>query len=504
MLPSISSPENSPTDNVAAPVLANSAIPSVKTLNGTESGEITQLNADQVAAPSSDAALPTAAPTSAAVSAPVAKLAKPVDFINLYDILKLPAQSAPTDLRKRITEMYLEAQKNQDHRNHEKKVYYQQLYEVYLPQARHLLLDVKRRTEYDGYLEAFREDQVRTAEVEEVLAAQKDATVLQNPVAPQVVTKAIEELMTPEKLAAYRADLWEQWEEGLQRSKGELAQLNFEPTELQQRAVARQGYMERVMIEVIEENRKMEERRERERLAEQERRDAEQARAREEEFQRRRDQNFDSHVSDLSEMARLYSSIGAGALAFLTCLSLIYTLNVCFYQLNALNLLNSIGFAVGIAFSGVIAWKGAADGIARVEKRVVARRDVKREATDIAQRVLTERHAQESNSRSRQMQHARNAVEELQTEVNTQIRLLHSQAVDAAKTELASRARVFAIGCAVLIGGSILMYLLDSILSGAKNASARPLAASVIWVLSVATSSAIVYFGLKSAMQKSG
>jgi hypothetical protein len=74
------------------------------------------------------------------------------NFIDLYELLHLSPETDSDTLRKHINKVYLEAQQNLDHRNAHKRLHFQQLFEIYLPQARHLLLDPARRAEYDRYL----------------------------------------------------------------------------------------------------------------------------------------------------------------------------------------------------------------------------------------------------------------------------------------------------------------------------------------------------------------
>ena len=76
------------------------------------------------------------------------------DFVDLYALLKAEPD-APTDqLRARISALYLEAQRNLDHHNFRKRFYYQQLFEVHLPQAYESLLEPSRRAHYDACLAA--------------------------------------------------------------------------------------------------------------------------------------------------------------------------------------------------------------------------------------------------------------------------------------------------------------------------------------------------------------
>jgi hypothetical protein len=75
-------------------------------------------------------------------------------FVDLYDLLDMSPNSDVAAIRKRITSLYIEAQNNLEHRNFRKRFYYQELFETYLPQAHHLLLNEARRATYDGQLQA--------------------------------------------------------------------------------------------------------------------------------------------------------------------------------------------------------------------------------------------------------------------------------------------------------------------------------------------------------------
>jgi hypothetical protein len=77
------------------------------------------------------------------------------EFVDLYKMLDIAPGASEAELRERVNKLYLEAQRNIDHHNFRKRFYYQQLYEVHLPQAHQLLLDATRRTEYDRFLDAF-------------------------------------------------------------------------------------------------------------------------------------------------------------------------------------------------------------------------------------------------------------------------------------------------------------------------------------------------------------
>lgn len=77
------------------------------------------------------------------------------EFVDLYKILEIPQSTSETEVRERVNKLYLEAQRNLDHHNFRKRFYYQQLYEVHLPQAHQLLLNAPQRAEYDRYLDCF-------------------------------------------------------------------------------------------------------------------------------------------------------------------------------------------------------------------------------------------------------------------------------------------------------------------------------------------------------------
>ncbi|RYZ65448.1 MAG: hypothetical protein EOP09_14275, partial [Proteobacteria bacterium] len=78
------------------------------------------------------------------------------EFVDLYEILDLPIDTDRNTVRKRITELYTEAQRNLDHRNFQTRVKYQELHEILLPQARYILLDEGRRDQYDALVRSTR------------------------------------------------------------------------------------------------------------------------------------------------------------------------------------------------------------------------------------------------------------------------------------------------------------------------------------------------------------
>ncbi|HVF10826.1 MAG TPA: hypothetical protein VNA16_08490 [Abditibacteriaceae bacterium] len=154
------------------------------------------------------------------------------EFVDLYEVLGLPVDADADKLRKRINELYLDAQRNLDHRNVQKRLRFQQFYELYLPQARHLLLDPARRAEYDQYLQAYRAHQATggagpvakapasekgepapsPGDSQEDLTASAQTTVS----AQEVVRRAEDE--DPEKLAAEREQLWSKWKGSLEQA----------------------------------------------------------------------------------------------------------------------------------------------------------------------------------------------------------------------------------------------------------------------------------------------
>jgi curved DNA-binding protein CbpA len=125
-------------------------------------------------------------------------------------------------LRKHINQTYLEAQQNLDHRNAHKRLQFQQLFEIYLPQARHLLLDPVRRAEYDRYLRAYRSgSSVEPAPADAPqprVPRTASETSSQSP-ADHTSLTAIEQQVDAEKLAAEREELWAKWKNGLEHSQ---------------------------------------------------------------------------------------------------------------------------------------------------------------------------------------------------------------------------------------------------------------------------------------------
>ena len=78
------------------------------------------------------------------------------EFVDFYEVLNLPLEAERKQISKRMNEVYLEAQRNLDHRNFQTRVKHQEMFELILPRARYILLDEGRRGEYDQVVKAFR------------------------------------------------------------------------------------------------------------------------------------------------------------------------------------------------------------------------------------------------------------------------------------------------------------------------------------------------------------
>jgi curved DNA-binding protein CbpA len=123
-----------------------------------------------------------------------------------------------------MNELYLEAQQNLDHRNVKKRLQYQQMYELYLPQARHLLLDPARRAEYDRYLQAYHSGHLPPpAPVPEEDEGETSTDVSTGTSSSDVAftfddaeLAEAQEPVDPEKQAEEREHLWARWKTGLE------------------------------------------------------------------------------------------------------------------------------------------------------------------------------------------------------------------------------------------------------------------------------------------------
>ena len=72
-------------------------------------------------------------------------------FVDFYALLGEPENASTSRLRGRMAELYAEAQSNRDHRNAATRRRYLDLLET-LPKCRAILLDTKRRAQYDDYI----------------------------------------------------------------------------------------------------------------------------------------------------------------------------------------------------------------------------------------------------------------------------------------------------------------------------------------------------------------
>ena len=137
------------------------------------------------------------------------------EFVDLYDVMDLPVDSDAETIRQRLNTLYLEAQQNLDHRNVKKRLQYQQMYEIYLPQGRHLLLHPARRAEYDRYLTAYRTGNKVAPSSTSSDAGENGMGELSKTEEPPIPGMAAVEV-DPEVLAAEREDMWAKWKTGLE------------------------------------------------------------------------------------------------------------------------------------------------------------------------------------------------------------------------------------------------------------------------------------------------
>ena len=148
------------------------------------------------------------------------------EFVDFYEVLTLPLDADRSTIRKRINEMYVEAQRNLDHRNFATRVKYQELFEIKLPQARYILLDEGRRDDYDRLVTSAR----ASGAVPTARAAPKSAPAVatelgqnsasaaagaaQIGAAPSI--DALPKNLDPAAAAREREELWNKWKTGLQ------------------------------------------------------------------------------------------------------------------------------------------------------------------------------------------------------------------------------------------------------------------------------------------------
>lgn len=133
------------------------------------------------------------------------------EFVDLYAVLGVEPDADAAAIRKRASMLYLEAQNNLDHRNPTKRLQWQQLYEVYLPQARHLLLDATRRAEYNRYLAAYRSGKPLDQVAPEPVVVESGGLEAAN----EGALEAVEPDIDPEVLAAQREEVWGKWKSSL-------------------------------------------------------------------------------------------------------------------------------------------------------------------------------------------------------------------------------------------------------------------------------------------------
>ncbi len=151
------------------------------------------------------------------------------EFVDFYEILELPLEAERSEVRKRISELYIEAQKNLDHRNFNTRVRYQQLFEITLPQARYILLDAGRRDDYDRLVAASRAPagsapvaapaaKVEAAQTTELGQESNSFKLAPTDIAGEspTIDALPEETPDPEKIAREREELWNKWKSGLQ------------------------------------------------------------------------------------------------------------------------------------------------------------------------------------------------------------------------------------------------------------------------------------------------
>ncbi|PQV63240.1 hypothetical protein B1R32_11466 [Abditibacterium utsteinense] len=154
------------------------------------------------------------------------------EFVDLYEVLELPVDADRNTLRRRVNELYLDAQRNLDHRNFATRVKFQELFEITLPQARYILLDDGRRDDYDRLVYAFRATKnegppapaaphLKSAPATTSPSSPSEfALERPTPAAAEQRAPAIEPLpqteIDPAQLAQEREELWKKWKSGLE------------------------------------------------------------------------------------------------------------------------------------------------------------------------------------------------------------------------------------------------------------------------------------------------
>ena len=146
------------------------------------------------------------------------------EFVDFYEVLTLPLEADRTTVRKRINELYVEAQRNLDHRNFATRVKFQELFEITLPQARYILLDEGRRDDYDrmvqgsrGLIVAPKAAPKKAAPQTAELGQGASGNFKLSPDAlPGPQPADTESALDPEAIAREREEMWKKWKSGLQ------------------------------------------------------------------------------------------------------------------------------------------------------------------------------------------------------------------------------------------------------------------------------------------------
>ena len=146
------------------------------------------------------------------------------EFVDLYETLDLPMDTDRNTVRKRINELYIEAQRNLDHRNFQTRVKYQELFEITLPQARYILLDEGRRDQYDALVRSTRVPQggpplaggPAAAPASTPAPTQKSGFQLEDAIPGQTPTiEPIPSSTMPQITPEQRDEQWKKWKSGL-------------------------------------------------------------------------------------------------------------------------------------------------------------------------------------------------------------------------------------------------------------------------------------------------
>ncbi|RYX82780.1 hypothetical protein EON83_17595 [bacterium] len=151
------------------------------------------------------------------------------EFVDFYEALKLPLEADRTEVRKRINEVYVDAQRNLDHRNFQTRVKHQEMFEVVLPRARYILLDEGRRDEYDRLVRAFRAASAPAPQVtpppkppQEKSFGSGDASgfrlaEVEEPAGKAPTVEALPDTqLDPAQMAVQRDEMWAKWKQGLE------------------------------------------------------------------------------------------------------------------------------------------------------------------------------------------------------------------------------------------------------------------------------------------------